>query len=142
MNAEPLETGPSYRQQRTHLKRPQRRTRVVVALANACGFRQQFDATIDKMAQRIGHPLATDYDGTISTGGRVCRIAMPAIDRLRRSGRRAILVTGRCLDDLLRICPHQVREFDYVVAENGAVVYEPNTKEVTLLANPGRHSDC
>jgi hydroxymethylpyrimidine pyrophosphatase-like HAD family hydrolase len=51
------------------------------------------------------------------------------------SGRRAILLTGRHVDDLLAVCP-RVRLFDYVVAENGAVVYEPRTREQTLLGKP------
>ena len=38
-----------------------------------------------------------------------------------RPRRRAILVTGRRVEDLLAVCPH-VDLFDYVVAENGAVV--------------------
>ena len=58
--------------------------------------------------------------------------AVSAIVRLRTSGRRTILVTGRRLDDLLAVCPH-IELFDYVVAENGAVVYAPRTREETLL---------
>src|SRR6476469_4228789 len=48
------------------------------------------------------------------------------------SGRRAILLTGRQLDDLLTVCP-RLSLFDYVVAENGAVLYEPRTRQQTLL---------
>lgn len=76
--------------------------------------------------------LAMDYDGTIATDGRVSMSAASAIVRLRASGRRAILVTGRRIDDLLAVCPH-IELFDYVVAENGAVVYAPRTREETLL---------
>jgi hydroxymethylpyrimidine pyrophosphatase-like HAD family hydrolase len=79
--------------------------------------------------------LATDFDGTIATDGRTSASAIAAIERLRKSGRRALLVTGRRLDDLIAICPY-LRAFDYVVAENGAVVYEPHTRETTLLAKP------
>lgn len=79
--------------------------------------------------------LATDYDGTIATDGKMADAAVTSIERLRMSGRRAILVTGRRLEDLLAILPH-VHLFDYVVAENGAVVYEPRTRRETLLANP------
>ena len=79
--------------------------------------------------------LVTDYDGTIAIDGKMADAAATSIERLRVSGRRAILVTGRRLEDLLAILPH-VRLFDYVVAENGAVVYEPRTRRETLLANP------
>jgi hydroxymethylpyrimidine pyrophosphatase-like HAD family hydrolase len=79
--------------------------------------------------------LVTDYDGTIATGGKADQSALLAIERLRMSGRRAILLTGRHVDDLLAVCP-RVRLFDYVVAENGAVVYEPRTREQTLLGKP------
>jgi hydroxymethylpyrimidine pyrophosphatase-like HAD family hydrolase len=76
--------------------------------------------------------LVADYDGTIATRGKAETAALRAIERLRLSGRRAILVTGRQLDDLLAICP-RIRLFDYVVAENGAVIYQPRTREQTLL---------
>jgi hydroxymethylpyrimidine pyrophosphatase-like HAD family hydrolase len=79
--------------------------------------------------------LVTDYDGTIAIDGRMADAAVTSIERLRMSGRRAILVTGRRLEDLLAILPH-VHLFDYVVAENGAVVYEPRTRRETLLAHP------
>jgi len=79
--------------------------------------------------------LVTDYDGTIATKGRASAAALHAIARLRASGRRAILVTGRRLDDLLTVLP-QLELFDYVVAENGAVLYAPGTREETLLGKP------
>jgi hydroxymethylpyrimidine pyrophosphatase-like HAD family hydrolase len=79
--------------------------------------------------------LAADYDGTIATGGKPDESALFAIEQLRTSGRRTILLTGRCLDDLLAVCP-RLRLFDYVVAENGAVIYEPRTREQTLLGKP------
>jgi hydroxymethylpyrimidine pyrophosphatase-like HAD family hydrolase len=77
--------------------------------------------------------LATDYDGTIATDGQAEAGTLRAIERLRMSGRRAILLTGRRLDDLVAIFP-RIGLFDYVVAENGAVAYEPRTREQTLLA--------
>lgn len=79
--------------------------------------------------------LATDFDNTLASEGRVSAAARDALGRLRASGRRAILVTGRRLDDLLRSCECS-ELFDYVVAENGALLYEPKSREVTLLAGP------
>jgi HAD superfamily hydrolase (TIGR01484 family) len=70
--------------------------------------------------------LVSDYDGTIATEGRAETAALKAIERLRTSGRRVILLTGRRIDDLLAACP-RLRLFDYVVAENGAVIYDPRT---------------
>jgi hydroxymethylpyrimidine pyrophosphatase-like HAD family hydrolase len=82
--------------------------------------------------------LVTDYDSTIATGG-TRAVALAAIERLRESDGRAILVSGRRLDDLLSVFP-RLRLFDYVVAENGALVYETRTGEQTLLGNPHRQS--
>jgi hydroxymethylpyrimidine pyrophosphatase-like HAD family hydrolase len=79
--------------------------------------------------------LATDFDNTLATEGRVSAAARAALGRLRASGRRAILVTGRRLDELLRLC-ECCDLFDYVVAENGALLYEPRSRETTLLAAP------
>jgi len=81
------------------------------------------------------HALACDYDGTIAHHGRVDDETVAALGRLRDTGRRLILVTGRELQDLLAICPH-VELFDRVVAENGAVVYRPDTREEKLLGEP------
>lgn len=79
--------------------------------------------------------LATDYDGVIARDGVPSGTALAAVERLRRSGRRTILVTGRRLDDLQKSCPN-LSLFDYVVAENGATVYHPRTREETLLGEP------
>lgn len=64
---------------------------------------------------------ATDYDGTLATDGHVHDATKDALKRLRTSGRKLILVTGRELDDLQRTFP-ELDLFDYVVAENGAVL--------------------
>jgi hydroxymethylpyrimidine pyrophosphatase-like HAD family hydrolase len=79
--------------------------------------------------------LVTDYDGTLAMGGKADESTLSALERLRMSGRRAILLTGRQLDDLLTVCP-KLSVFDYVVAENGAVLYEPRTRQQTLLGKP------
>lgn len=79
--------------------------------------------------------LATDYDGVIAQNGHPSPVAITAIRRLKSSGRRAILVTGRRLHDLNAVFGH-LDLFDYVVAENGAILYDPCTRKETLLANP------
>jgi hydroxymethylpyrimidine pyrophosphatase-like HAD family hydrolase len=77
--------------------------------------------------------LATDYDGTLATDGAVDRETMAALRRLAATGRKLILVTGRQLNDLLRVFPDATL-FDAVVAENGAVLYHPAKRETRVLA--------
>src|SRR5687767_8624108 len=81
------------------------------------------------------YALATDYDGTIATGGVVAGHVIAALERLRASGRQAILITGRRLEDLQQVFP-RLNVFDSVVAENGAVLYWPETRSVDQLAPP------
>lgn len=77
--------------------------------------------------------LATDYDGTLAHHGRVSEEAIAALKRVAASGRKLLLVTGRELPELLDLFP-QIELFDLVVAENGALLYRPASKEQKLLA--------
>ena len=77
--------------------------------------------------------LATDYDGTLARDGRVDAPTLAALESLRASGRKLIMVTGRELDELLGIFP-EITLFDWVVAENGALLYQPSTKQEKPLA--------
>lgn len=79
--------------------------------------------------------LATDYDGTLATEGHVPASTLAALERLRRSGRTLILVTGRELDDLRSVFP-ELERFDRIVAENGALLHRPATRETKVLATP------
>ena len=79
--------------------------------------------------------LATDYDGTIAHHGVVEAPMLDALHRFKKTGRRLILVTGRELPDLKRVFP-QVTLFDLVVAENGALLYEPATEKEHCLTPP------
>jgi hydroxymethylpyrimidine pyrophosphatase-like HAD family hydrolase len=85
--------------------------------------------------------LAVDYDGTAATDGKLSDATSLAIDRVRASGRRVVLVTGRRVDDLLRVCP-RITLFDLVVAENGGVIYDTQRREEVLLAAPFTRSIC
>ncbi len=76
--------------------------------------------------------LACDYDGTIARHGRVSPATLTALERLRASGRRLVLVTGRQLDDLEKVFA-RLDIFDRVVAENGALVFQPATRETQIL---------
>lgn len=66
-------------------------------------------------------------------GSRPRRVSV--LERVRSSGRRVILVTGRRLDDLKRVCP-RLDVFDAVVAENGGLIHWPETRESQLLGPP------
>lgn len=79
--------------------------------------------------------LATDYDGTIAREGNVAESTLAALKQFRAAGRRLVLVTGRQLEDLRQACT-ELELFDRVVAENGAVLFDPARKDERLLAAP------
>lgn len=79
--------------------------------------------------------LAVDFDGTIAKDGAVEASTLEALIRLKRGGRRLILVTGREFDDLARHFP-RFDIFDRLVLENGAVMLDPATGQLRLLAPP------
>ncbi len=79
--------------------------------------------------------IAVDFDGTLAKNGKVLKKTLAAVERVRESGRYIILVTGRRLDDLLEVFP-RLELFDRVVAENGALLYDPATRAETLLGEP------
>ena len=82
------------------------------------------------------HAFATDYDGTIADANRVAEPTAQALERVRATGRKVLLVTGRMLPDLRSVCPDIDRMFDAVVAENGALVYFPDRRELRTLGDP------
>ena len=82
--------------------------------------------------------LACDFDETLGVGGRVAGETVAALERLRASDRKLILVTGRELDDVLRIFP-QANLFERIVAENGALLYRPASREKSYWASPRRN---
>jgi hydroxymethylpyrimidine pyrophosphatase-like HAD family hydrolase len=81
------------------------------------------------------HLLATDYDGTLATDSRVTPATVEALKAVLATGRRLVLVTGRDLDELLSVHP-ELEIFERVVAENGALLYRPATRERRRLAEP------
>ena len=76
--------------------------------------------------------LATDYDGTLASDGIVAPSTIQALERLRATGRRAWMVTGREIEDLSRIFS-RLDLFDVIVAENGGVLFYPETRELRVL---------
>ncbi len=81
--------------------------------------------------------LATDYDGTLAKDGKVAPATLEALKRLKESGRRLILVSGREHDDLLRAFA-EVDVFDRLVLENGAVLVRPGEISTPLAEPPPR----
>jgi hypothetical protein len=79
--------------------------------------------------------VATDYDGTLARDGSVNAKTIAALLRCKESGRRLILVTGRELPDLRNVFS-QISLFDRVVAENGALIYDPANEKENVIAEP------
>jgi hypothetical protein len=77
--------------------------------------------------------LCCDYDGTLATHGALFPETIEALERLIASGRRLLMVTGRELDDLQSVCA-RLDLFEYVVVENGALLYHPATRAEQALA--------
>lgn len=79
--------------------------------------------------------LAFDYDGTLAKDGAVAPAVVEALRRVKDSGRKLLIVSGRVLSDLQAVFEH-LDLFEKVVVENGAVVYTPETGETRLLTDP------
>jgi hydroxymethylpyrimidine pyrophosphatase-like HAD family hydrolase len=79
--------------------------------------------------------IATDYDGTIAHDGVVPPETLDALRRLRAAELSLLLVTGRELPSLTLAFPH-LNLFDRVVAENGALLYDPGAGTTQWLAPP------
>jgi len=79
--------------------------------------------------------LCTDYDGTIATHGVVDEPTIAALARLKQSGRKLVMVTGREMSELVSVFA-RLDLFDLVVAENGATLYKPSTQEEKSLVEP------
>jgi hydroxymethylpyrimidine pyrophosphatase-like HAD family hydrolase len=76
--------------------------------------------------------LATDFDGTLAHHGVVDDSTLAALQRAKSSGRKLVLVTGREVDEIVRIFP-ALGIFDSAVVENGAAILEPVRGRVRLL---------
>jgi hydroxymethylpyrimidine pyrophosphatase-like HAD family hydrolase len=79
--------------------------------------------------------LATDYDGTLAHDGTVDGTTLAALHAARAAGLRLVMVTGRELSDLFNVFP-AVDLFDRVVAENGALLYDPATRAIESISSP------
>jgi HAD superfamily hydrolase (TIGR01484 family) len=79
--------------------------------------------------------FATDYDGTLASHGQVDAATLDALQRLKASGCKLLMVTGRELPDLRSVFL-DLDLFDGVVAENGALLYQPDRGEEPLAPEP------
>ena len=82
------------------------------------------------------HVLACDYDRTIASQGTVSPATLEALVRVRESGRRLILVTGRTREQLEPVIGGAAAVFDRFVLENGALLLDPATGSERLLCEP------
>lgn len=76
--------------------------------------------------------IATDFDRTLADAGIVAPETLDALRRFRASGRKTIMVTGRELDSLQAVF-QDCKAFDLIVAEDGALLYDPATCAETPL---------
>ncbi len=79
--------------------------------------------------------LAVDYDGTLAIEGKISATTIEKLIAIKASGRKLIMVTGRTLDELKQIFD-RLDLFERIVAENGALLYRPQTETQSLLAEP------
>ena len=79
--------------------------------------------------------LACDYDRTIATEGIVEEPVLAALRTVRGSGRLLVLVTGRNMEELLDVFT-ELRLFDRVVVENGALLLDPHRGIERSLCGP------
>ena len=79
--------------------------------------------------------LVCDYDGTLATGETAGSQIIEALISASEAGTRLVLATGRELPDIRRVLP-EIELFQWVVAENGAVLFEPATGVKEVLGAP------
>ena len=79
--------------------------------------------------------MACDFDGTLAMDGQITRETADALGRFVASGRTLVMVTGRELPELLEVCP-DTHLFKWIVAENGALLYQPATRLEKPLGPP------
>ena len=83
--------------------------------------------------------VAIDYDGTIAVNGAFDPGARDAIAQLRLHGITVVLVTGRRLDELKAVAGN-LGCFNAIVAENGAVLYFPDSDRYAIIGHaPNPH---
>lgn len=77
--------------------------------------------------------LASDYDGTLRTGEMVDTKDVEAIHAFREQGNVFGLVTGRSMESIKKEIERNGFEFDFIIANNGGVVYDANFNKLQCL---------
>jgi hydroxymethylpyrimidine pyrophosphatase-like HAD family hydrolase len=80
--------------------------------------------------------IAVDVDGTLFDGVGVADQAVAALRGARATGHHVVIVTGRRWEELGRVVPTIVELTNRVVCEEGGVLVNVDTGELTLLADP------
>ena len=73
-----------------------------------------------------------DYDGTLAKDSYVAPSTLQSLKKLRESGRKLVLATGRRLKELFEVFP-EATLFDQLVVENGGVLYKPSSRDYKVL---------
>ena len=76
--------------------------------------------------------LAVDYDNTLTVTAQPGADVLSAIREVRSEGQRVVLVTGRIIAELRDDFPDVDREFDLIVAENGAVLVRGGVSQLLV----------
>lgn len=89
------------------------------------------------MPTRVTHrqkysALVCDKDGTLLKGSTLTDHTRRALSRFRKSRRWLILATGETIEQLARF--DDLKQFDLVIAENGAVLFDPKIQQTKVLA--------
>ena len=79
--------------------------------------------------------MGFDYDGTIAQNGKVPSATIKALEKLKKSDSKLLLVSGRELESVQEAFP-EYKIFDKMVVENGALLFDPQTIEERLLTEP------
>ncbi len=79
--------------------------------------------------------IAVDVDGTLYDGVGVDDLAVAALRRARADGHTIVIVTGRRWEELGHVVPTVVELTDRVVCEEGGVMVDVNSGQITLLAD-------
>ncbi|MEG0823361.1 MAG: HAD family hydrolase [Erysipelotrichaceae bacterium] len=72
--------------------------------------------------------FATDYDGTLRTKEKIAEEDIEAIKEWRKQGYIFAIVTGRSMESIIEQQKLNNFEFDYIVGNNGGVIYDQNLK--------------
>lgn len=80
--------------------------------------------------------IAVDVDGTLFDGEEVADAAVHALHQASADGHSLIIVSGRRWESLQQVVPSVLGLFDRVVCEEGGVMVDVATGELTLLAEP------